>query len=816
MFSEKHSQRRDQQEHAEQVENKMKPTHQDDAGQDHDSAHDQRAENSPHQRAMLSPRRHAKVSKNQYENEDVINAQRIFDEVSSEKIEGGVRSLDIPDKRIKSERYQHPQYAPLGGRTHAQLAAAAFEANKIDNQRDEDAGVKGDPKPNAGCHDALAFHGRRFTAIVNALNQSFPSPSKVFIVVCAIRMEPNLEKLVESGKLTATGAEQLEKLKPGTFCLHKSWGFGCVTEWNLLLNQVVIDFAGKKSHPMQIQYAAANLMPLPPEHFLVRKASDLMSIKTLVRQEPVAVVRNILESRGGYATVGQISEWLIGDVFTEAEWKRWWESTKKSLKTSGAFSVPAKKTESVQLRREGVSHTDELVAAFNKARQPKEQIAALEQIIKFHQQFKDPEKQLQPMVGSIENVAARNQKMHPELAFELIIARDDLLERISQLHTTHIGLTLSKLILDEERRLMSILPKLPAAKEKRVLQALPAVLGPRWVERALQLMQGSHGRMIAQIARVFSEVGQHAEVKTMLERSIREHSATSEMLVWLCNERERWRELINPELLGAILGALERERHNVQGRGSKLQRVLVDDRQLVGDMFANGDIGVARDYMRRLQVSPLFDELTKRSLLGRIIKVYPELESIITGAETQEKTAPLIVSWSSLERRKAEYEQLVKTKIPENSKEIAIARSYGDLSENFEFKAAKQMQSVLMRRKAELEQMLHNARGTSFEKVDTSRVSIGTVVTLRHSDSKKEETYTILGAWDGDPDRHVISYQTAIGQALLGHKLGEVVSLTSDHGAAQFAIVSIEAAPPDKTEQAAMLSKAAIEPVIAE
>jgi transcription elongation factor GreA len=630
-------------------------------------------------------------------------------------------------------------------------------------------------------------------------------------------MEPDLEKLVESGKLSAKGAEQLEKLKPGTFCLHKSWGFGRVTEWNLLLNQIVIDFAGKKSHPMQVQYAAENLTSLPPEHFLVRKASDLMSIKTLARQEPIAVVRNILESVGGYATVGQISEWLIGDVFTEAEWKRWWESTKKSLKASGAFSVPAKKTESVQLRREGVSHTDELVAAFNKARQPKEQIAALEQIIKFHQHFKDPEKQLQPIVAPIENVAARNQKMHPELAFELIIARDDLLERVPQLHTTHIGLALSKLILDEEKRLMSILPKLPAAKEKRVLQALPAVLGPRWTERALQLMQGSHGRMIAQIARVFSEAGQRAEVKTMLERSIREHSATSEMLVWLCNERERWRELINPELLGAILAALEREQHNVPGRGSKLHRALVEDRQLVGDMFANGDIGVARDTMRRLQVSPLFDELTKRSLLGRIVKVYPELESMITGAETQEKTASLIVSWSSLEKRKAEYEELVKTKIPENSKEIAIARSYGDLSENFEFKAAKQMQSVLMRRKAELEQMLHNARGTSFEKVDTSRVSIGTVVTLRDSDSSNEETYTILGAWDGDPDRHIISYQTAIGQALLGHKLGEVISLNADHGAAQFAIVSIETAPPDKTEQAGTLSKAAaIEAAIAE
>src|SRR6266542_239060 len=227
------------------------------------------------------------------------------------------------------------------------------------------------------------------------------------------KMDVELQKLVESGKLTSKAAEQLEKLKPGAFCLHKSWGFGRVREWNLLLNQIVIDFASKKSHPMQVQYAAENLTPLPPEHFLARKASDLMSIKTLARQEPAAVVRNILESLGGYATVGQISEWLIGDVFTEAEWKRWWESTKKALKASGAFSIPAKKTDPIQIRSEGVSHADELIAAFNKARQPKEQIAALEQIIKFHSQFNGAEKQLQPIIVEIENVAARNQKMHP-------------------------------------------------------------------------------------------------------------------------------------------------------------------------------------------------------------------------------------------------------------------------------------------------------------------------------------------------------------------------------------------------------------------
>jgi transcription elongation factor GreA len=630
-------------------------------------------------------------------------------------------------------------------------------------------------------------------------------------------MDAELQKLVESAKLTSKAAEELEKLKPGTFCLHKSWGFGRVADWNLLLNQIVIDFAGKKSHPMQVQYAAENLTPLAPEHFLARKASDLSSIKKLAAEDPVAVVRSIIASLGGAATAAQIGEWLVGDVLAEAEWKRWWESTKKLLKASGAFSVPAKKTEPIQLRGVGVSHADELIAAFNKARQPKEQIAAVEQIVKFHQQFKEPEKQLQPIIATIENMAARNQKMHPELAFELIIARDNLLERVPQLHTTHIGLILSKLILEEEKRLMSILPKLPAAKEKEILQVLPSALGQRWTERALQLLQGTHGRMMAQIARILSEGGQKAELRSMLKRSIREHSATSEMLAWLCTERERWSELITPELLGAILAALEREQHNAPGRASKLHRAFAEDRQLLGQMFANADIGIARDAVRRLQLSPLFDELTKRSLLARIIKIHPELESMVNGAQPQEKAASLIVSWSSLEKRKAEYEELVKVKIPENRKEIALARSYGDLSENFEFRAAKQMQSVLMRRKAELQQMLHNARGTSFENVDTSRVSIGTVVKLSNAETNNKETYTILGAWDGDPDRHFISYQTAIGQALLGHSVGEAISLNTDHGAAQFTIVSIEPAPPDRTAPAPTLpTESGLEVAIAE
>ena len=233
-------------------------------------------------------------------------------------------------------------------------------------------------------------------------------------------------------------------------------------------------------------------------------------------------------------------------------------------------------------------------------------------------------------------------------------------------------------------------------------------------------------------------------------------------------------------------------------------------------MFTGAELGVARDAMRRLMLTPVFVELTKRSLLARIIKLYPELENVITGEQKEEKSDALIVSWSSLGKRKAEYEELVKRKIPENTREIALARSYGDLSENFEFKAAKQMQAVLLRRKAELEQALHNARGTAFENPDTSRVSIGTVVTLRDSDSGKEETYSLLGAWDGDPERGILSYQTAIGQALLGHKPGEVVTLIHDDETRRIAIISIEPAPVDVSRPDPSLTEIPAEPVAAE
>src|SRR5260370_4640412 len=187
-----------------------------------------------------------------------------------------------------------------------------------------------------------------------------------------------------------------------------------------------------------------------------------------------------------------------------------------------------------------------------------------------------------------------------------------------------------------------------------------------------------------------------------------------------------------------------------------------------------------------------FEWRKKRLVMARMIKVHWDLQQMVSG-ESEEKEEALVVSWASLEKRKGEYDDLVSKKIPENTKEIGIARSYGDLRENFEYKAAKEMQTVLMRRKAELEQMLSRARGTAFENVETSQVAIGTSVVTRDLDSGQLSTYHILGAWDSDPAKGVVSYQTAIGQALIGKTTGDIAELPGETSVKKVEVVEITA-----------------------
>ncbi|HEY2343661.1 MAG TPA: GreA/GreB family elongation factor [Chthoniobacteraceae bacterium] len=607
-------------------------------------------------------------------------------------------------------------------------------------------------------------------------------------------MSTEIQKAVESGKLTPAQGSALERLTPGAYVLHKSWGFGQIDSVDFLLHQMTIHFKTKRGHSMQLQYAVDSLLPIAPDHILAQKAADLEGVRTRAKDNPVAFMQRFLQNYGGRSTPDQISQVLVPDVFPEPEFKRWWENTKKLMKKDGHFAINSKKTEPIVLREAAVSRVDEHLVAFTESRQLKDQIAALDRIIKDIAEFTDPAAQLEPIILAAEDAARKNVKLKTNEALQLVIARDELVEKAAGTAKGPNAPTIPSILREEARNLGTLLDQAPAAKLKRVLLALPEAFPEDWVGRCLALVTGGTSRVVGEAARLLQEQGKVEELRTALDRAIREHSIASPGLVWLCDKRERkgtYANLIHPRVLSAILTALEREQF-MESRDRKLHDALLNDRELVTDLVADAEPEELREAMRKLLLSPVFEELNKRSLLGRIVRVHPELEGMITG-DSGERQEALIVSWESLERRKAEFDELVNKKIPQNITEISIAREYGDLRENFEFKAAKEMQRVLQRRKAETERDLTLARGTDFANPDTTQVSIGTIVTLREIASGRIDVYQILGAWDSVPEQNIVSYKAGIAQALLGHKVGEHLEIATEHGDRQVEIVKIEA-----------------------
>jgi transcription elongation GreA/GreB family factor len=605
-------------------------------------------------------------------------------------------------------------------------------------------------------------------------------------------MDAEIQKAVDGGKLTIQAGQALEKLLPGSYCYHKSWGFGRVDSINFLVSQLTIDFRSKKGHSMQLQYAAESLQPIPADHILALKASDLPALKARAKEDPLGLMRIILNSFGGKATQDQISGALMPEVFNDTEWKRWWDSAKKALKKDGHFSIPAKKGEPIVLHEEAISRGDEVLEQFFHARQLKDQLIALDAIIKSLENFADPAP-LRPVIIATEDASRKSLRLRPAAAFELLLARNEICEK-TKIEPTPGSPNLAQMLRDEEKDLLEILPKIGAAKQKRVLAAFPEAFGEEWVSKAIRLLLRSPGRVVAEIARLLQDQEHHLELKREIDRSISDHSLSTDVLYWLCKERNTtvFNDLITAEVFSAILTALERDQLVSSRPGGRMHDLILEDRELIPDLLFSAEIGVVRETVRKLLITPVFEELNKRSLLGRIVRVYPEMQALLEG-DSGERQETLIVSWESLERRKEEYEDLIKKKIPENTREIATARAHGDLRENFEFKAAKEMQSVLKRRQAEMEMALSQARGTDFSNADTNVVSIGTIVTYRNLDSGESHTYTILGAWDGKAEQAILSYLSGIAKALMGKKVGDQVELPTEHGTEKAEVVSIEA-----------------------
>ena len=212
---------------------------------------------------------------------------------------------------------------------------------------------------------------------------------------------------------------------------------------------------------------------------------------------------------------------------------------------------------------------------------------------------------------------------------------------------------------------------------------------------------------------------------------------------------------------------------------TRLQTLLGDDKTLLTDLVGIMDINETRNFSRRLLDCPVFGDLEKKSLMARIIKSRPETAELVSGANQKRPDEILLVSWESLEKKKSELDDIIRNKIPQNLNDVKIARSYGDLRENFEYKSAKDLEKYLGHRRNALDKEINNSRGTDFKGSDASKVNIGTVVTLT-DEAGTESVITVLGAWDSIPETKTVSYLSEVGKALVGRVPDDTVQVRDE------------------------------------
>ena len=131
----------------------------------------------------------------------------------------------------------------------------------------------------------------------------------------------------------------------------------------------------------------------------------------------------------------------------------------------------------------------------------------------------------------------------------------------------------------------------------------------------------------------------------------------------------------------------------------------------------------------------------------------------------------------------------------EIAERIAAARAFGEIAENAEYDDAKNEQMMLEHRIAQLEDRLANARVIDPKEIDTSVVSVGSVVRLRDVDAKETTEYFIVGSAEANPAERKLSNESPVGKAIMGRKKGETVEVATPRGSKlKFKIMEIKAA----------------------
>lgn len=591
--------------------------------------------------------------------------------------------------------------------------------------------------------------------------------------------------------------EVLLSLHPGTMCVDKTWGFGRVHSLDSFYRKVTIDFERKRGHEMTFAYAGETLQLIGEDHLLARRYRDPEGLDQMIKNDPAEVARIALRSYGPLNAV-RLQNALVPEVVPEARWKKFWEGARKGLKKDPLVEFPSKRTDPIRLLDKEFAYDEAWFEALAGERR-------IEDVLRLIQELIDEDD-----VSNLD--LAQREVLRDRLAFAakgafegdyVTVVKSLMMAQRLGLQPADIGAEDRMQVLFETPVFSAAMAQLPARDARPFIRFLLEI-DP---DQAIQLMLDSIPELVVgplgDVLDTLIEHGKESDCAAIVKRMISTKTATIDLLAWLSGNLDRieqWELGPRAMVLSEILLALEQTAGDLRVRALTILTGRFEDARWIRQLMDAMNNSQRRNFLLRMKETGAFPEMDRRSILGRIIKAYPDLEALMMaerepaseGGESRPRGR--LTSARSHAERQAQLQKLIKHDIPQNSKEIGVARSYGDLRENFEFKAAKERQAVLLRREAELKDMLADVQPTDFKGFPTETAGMGARVVLDYADGH-QETYCILGEWDRDEELGIISSTSRLAQSLEGRRPGERVVVPTEHGEAEVAIREVGPLP---------------------
>lgn len=534
----------------------------------------------------------------------------------------------------------------------------------------------------------------------------------------------------------------------GTDFYFERYGIGSVVEVNPGKREIVIDFEKKKRHFLTIDVARGLLAPIDKDHFLYLKSRNIEELRRQI-DTPVDLIKKILADIGEPLTAPDIKAHLRGIVDDRLINKTWERARKKLAKDSQIriFGHAAKK---YAYLKAGTDKNQAAKEDFVRASLPDKYLLAEEFVRTSPGLFSE-------ISDDLVRSANRMYGKYPGLAIEIQMLCND--NNVAAQWQYDIGMLL------EQHAASTLLHGMHNADhQQRTLALLKDRYGTSWPQEFKKLFfQVEQPRLFDGIAALLAHLPQMlADIHFMVFSMSKDYQQHYQWMLKRIQGGEL-PEYLQPSYLPRIIESL----NYVKGIRGTVMKILSLDR--FDTYIENAQEDEAKRIFNAIQSNGVLAEYQKRDFMRIIEHHFPDF------FRHEDKT--IYATEMSLQQKKKELDHLINIDIPTNKKEISRAREFGDLSENFEYKAAKERQAQLFEKVRLIENALTRVRLIKPEEIDTNTVTVGCRVKLAPLTKDETVEYTILGRWDIDLSKNVISNEAPVALVLLGKGTGHHVVL---------------------------------------